>query len=143
LNLMLELQQEFKLTYLFVSHNLGVIRHVSDRVAVMYLGRMVELASNEELFERPKHPYTAALMNSIPIADPTIESGLEAAPGEIGNPLNPPPGCSFHPRCKYATTLCKEVIPEFRDVGLGHLVACHFACDLSLDGIKTRNIKLP
>ena len=138
LNLMLELQNEFKLTYLFISHNLGVIRHVSDRVAVLYLGRMVELAVNDELFERPKHPYTAALMKSIPLADPTIESGLEAAPGEIGSPLNPPSGCSFHPRCVYATDRCIQEVPEFRDIGDGHLVACHNACAISLDGIKSR-----
>ena len=94
---MSELQKEFKLTYLFVSHNLGVIRHVSDRVAVLYLGRLVELAENEPLFDNPKHPYTAALLKSIPLADPTIESGLEAAPGEIGNPLNPPERLFVHP----------------------------------------------
>ncbi len=139
LNLMIELQQEFKLTYLFVSHNLGVIRHVSDRVAVMYLGRMVELATNEELFERPKHPYTAALMKSIPIADPTVESGLEAAPGEIGNPMDPPSGCPFHPRCGFATDLCTQEVPPFRDLGSEHFAACHHAEKLALDGIKTRN----
>ncbi len=140
LNLMLELQKEYNLTYLFVSHNLGVIRHVSDRVAVIYLGRMVELAKNEDLFERPRHPYTAALMKSIPIADPTVESGLEAAPGEIGNPLNPPSGCSFHPRCAYATDICRQEIPLFCDIGAEHFVACHHAADLSIDGIKARKL---
>lgn len=143
LNLLLELQKEFNLTYLFVSHNLGVIRHVSDRVAVMYLGRMVELAGNEELFERPKHPYTEALMKSIPIADPTIISGLESAPGEIGNPLNPPSGCTFHPRCKFATERCKKESPAFRDIGNEHFVSCHFAEEIELEGIKTRNIIPP
>jgi len=138
LNLMLELQDEFKLTYLFISHNLGVIRHMSDRVAVTYLGRIVELAKNAALFETPKHPYTAALLKSIPLADPTIESGLEAAPGEIGNPLNPPPGCSFHPRCEYATDICRQQVPELYDMGDEHFVACHHAAEITLEGIKTR-----
>jgi peptide/nickel transport system ATP-binding protein len=138
LNLMNELQQEFKLTYLFVSHNLGVIRHVSDRIAVTYLGRIVELANNEELFERPKHPYTAALLKSIPLADPTIESGLEAAPGEIGNSLNPPSGCSFHPRCAFASDLCKQEAPVLQDISAGHLVACHHTAEITLAGIKNR-----
>ncbi len=138
LNLMSELQQEFKLTYLFVSHNLGVVRHVSDRIAVTYLGRIVELAANEALFERPKHPYTAALLKSIPLADPTIESGLEAAPGEIGNSLNPPSGCSFHPRCAFATDACKQEVPALKDIGDGHLVACHHVANINLEGIKTR-----
>ncbi len=138
LNLMIELQQEFKLTYLFVSHNLGVIRHVSDRIAVTYLGRIVELAKNEDLFERPRHPYTAALLRSIPLADPTIESGLEAAPGEIGNSLNPPPGCSFHPRCAFATDACRQDVPTLQDAGNEHFVACHHAAEISLEGIKNR-----
>ena len=138
LNLMLELQKEYNLTYLFVSHNLGVIRHVSDRVAVLYLGRLVELARNEDLFERPRHPYTAALMKSIPIADPTVESGLEAAPGEVGNPLNPPSGCAFHPRCLHATDRCRQETPEFSDFGGDHFVACHYAGELPIEGIKSR-----
>jgi peptide/nickel transport system ATP-binding protein len=140
LNLMIELQQEFKLTYLFVSHNLGVIRHVSDRIAVTYLGRIVELAKNEELFERPKHPYTAALLKSIPLADPTVESGLEAAPGEIGNSLNPPAGCSFHPRCAFASERCSLEIPALQDIGSEHLAACHHVAEISLEGIKARRV---
>lgn len=138
LNLMLELQKEFQLTYLFVSHNLGVIRHMCDRVAVTYLGRIVELAKNEDLFQRPKHPYTAALLKSIPLADPLVESGLEAAPGEIGNPLNPPSGCTFHPRCPYATDRCQQEVPALYDVGEEHLVSCHYAEEITLQGIKTR-----
>ena len=122
LNLMLELQEEFKLTYLFISHNLGVIRHMSDRIAVTYLGRIVELAVNEELFERPKHPYTAALLKSIPLADPNIDSGLEAAPGEIGNPLNPPSGCTFHPRCSFATGMCSQQCLLHGDWQQSHLL---------------------
>jgi peptide/nickel transport system ATP-binding protein len=142
LNLMIELQREMGLSYLFISHNLGVIRHVSDRVAVMYLGSMVELAANEELFERPKHPYTEALIKSIPIADPDVESGLESAPGEIGNPLHPPSGCRFHPRCPYAAEICAGERPEFRMIGEDHFVACHRAEELELTGIKTRKNKL-
>jgi peptide/nickel transport system ATP-binding protein len=135
---MVELQKEMGLSYLFISHNLGVIRHVSDRVAVMYLGNMVELAPNEELFERPKHPYTEALMKSIPIADPDVESGLESAPGEIGNPLHPPSGCRFHPRCPYAVEICGKERPEFRAVGETHFAACHRAEELRITGIKAR-----
>jgi peptide/nickel transport system ATP-binding protein len=147
LNLMVELQNEFKLTYLFISHNLGVIRHVSDRVAVAYLGHIVELASNQDLFERPRHPYTEALLKSIPLADPTIESGLEAAPGELGNPLDPPPGCTFHPRCLYASDVCRQEVPQLslfnengQPNGHAHYVACHHAEEIHLDGIAKREI---
>jgi peptide/nickel transport system ATP-binding protein len=142
LNLMIELQKEMELSYLFISHNLGVIRHVSDRVAVMYLGSIVELAANEELFERPRHPYTEALMKSIPIADPDVESGLESAPGEIGNPLHPPQGCRFHPRCPYAAGICGQERPGFRKIGEEHFVACHRAEELEIAGIKARKNKL-
>jgi len=149
LNLMVELQKEFKLTYLFISHNLGVIRHVSDRVAVAYLGHIVELAANEDLFERPRHPYTEALLKSIPLADPTIESGLEAAPGELGNPLDPPSGCTFHPRCPYASDRCSQEIPAlnlFQENGQpnthAHYVACHHAEEIQLEGIKNREISI-
>jgi len=139
LNLMQDLQREFGLTYLFVSHNLGVVRHIADRVAVMYLGHLVELAENAEIFENPLHPYTEALMKSVPIADPTIPSGLESAPGEIGNPLNPPTGCRFHPRCAFAAPRCSEEVPELRDLGRGHFAACHRAEELRLEGIRKRN----
>jgi peptide/nickel transport system ATP-binding protein len=145
LNLMVELQNEFKLTYLFISHNLGVIRHVSDRVAVAYLGRIVELADNVDLFEQPRHPYTEALLMSIPLADPTIESGLVAAPGEIGNPLNPPSGCTFHPRCSYASDRCSRETPALRGLHTNkgasapaHYVACHHADEIQLQGIARR-----
>lgn len=139
LNLMQDLQRDFGLTYLFVSHNLGVVRHIADRVAVMYLGHLVELADNAEIFENPLHPYTEALMKAVPIADPTIPSGLESAPGEIGNPLNPPSGCRFHPRCAFAVPRCAEEVPTLRDLGSGHFAACHRAEDLALDGIRKRN----
>lgn len=139
LNLMQDLQRDFGLTYLFVSHNLGVVRHIADRVAVMYLGHLVELADNAAIFENPLHPYTEALMKSVPIADPTIPSGLESAPGEIGNPLNPPSGCRFHPRCAHAATRCAEEVPQLRDLGRGHFAACHRAEELQLEGIRKRN----
>ncbi len=139
LNLMQDLQRDFGLTYLFVSHNLGVVRHIADRVAVMYLGHLVELAENAEIFENPLHPYTEALMKSVPIADPTIPSGLESAPGEIGNPLNPPSGCRFHPRCAFQAARCAEEVPALRDLGGGHFAACHRAEELQLEGIRKRN----
>jgi len=140
LNLMAKLQKELKLTYLFISHNLGVVRHVSDRVAVMYLGHLVELAQNQSIFERPRHPYTEALMKAIPIADPNVPSGLESAPGDVGNPINPPSGCTFHPRCRFATDQCSAQAPELRDMGDGHFAACHLADELELDGIKGRHV---
>jgi peptide/nickel transport system ATP-binding protein len=141
LNLMIEIQKELRLSCLFISHNLGVIRRVSDRVAVMYLGRVVELADNESLFERPEHPYTEALMKAIPIADPSVASGMESAPGEIGNPLSPPPGCAFHPRCPYTQAGCVREMPELRDCGGGHFTACRRAETLALEGIKSRGTK--
>ena len=139
LNLMQSLQAEYGLTYLFVSHNLGVIRHVADRIAVMYLGHLVELADNRDVFEHPMHPYTEALMKAVPIADPAIPSGMESMSGEIGNPLNPPSGCPFHPRCRMACDECSRIKPELRDMGNGHFVACHRADEIELDGIHQRS----
>lgn len=136
LNLLVRLQKELGLSYLFISHNLGVIRHVSDRVLVMYLGRMAELTSTARLFEEPKHPYTEALLRAVPIANPKIDSGLEAAPGEIGNPVNPPTGCYFHPRCPYADDRCRREAPELSELSDNHYVACHNASKLSLEGVK-------
>ena len=142
LNLIQELQQEFNMSYLFISHNLGVIRRMSDRVAVMYLGRLVELAPNEAFFRTPKHPYSEALMRSVPIADPTVKSGMEAAPGEVGNPLNPPTGCYFHPRCIYAKEVCRLEQPQFREIENERFVACHEADEITLKGVSERNIKV-
>lgn len=136
LNLLVRLQREFSLSYMFISHNLGVIRHVSDRVLVMYLGRMAELAPAAQLFESPKHPYTEALLRAVPIADPKVKSGLESAPGEIGNPVNPPSGCYFHPRCSYADDQCKQQVPQMSEISSGHFAACHHASKLSLDGVR-------
>jgi len=128
INLLEELQEGLKgLTYLFIAHDLSVVRHISDRVAVMYLGRIVEITTSEELYSNPMHPYTKALMSAVPIADPFVEEKRERIilKGEVPSPLNPPPGCSFHPRCAYAKPECSQLIPPLHDVGGGHEVACH------------------
>ncbi|MEM7532600.1 MAG: oligopeptide/dipeptide ABC transporter ATP-binding protein [Chloroflexota bacterium] len=125
LNLMVDLQAELDLTYLFISHDLSVIKHMAHRVGIMYLGRIVEIAPKASVFAQPHHPYTQALMAAIPKPDPDQPSGLESAPGEIGNPADPPSGCAFHPRCLQRMDICKTERPEFRAVGENHLVACH------------------
>ena len=129
LNLMEQLQQEFGLTYLFVAHNLSVVRHISDRVAVMYLGHLVELAPGEEMYARPLHPYTQALMSAIPMPDPIQERKKERIilTGDIPSPVNPPPACPFHTRCFKARPICSEVAPAFEEKSPGHWAACHFA----------------
>ncbi|MFB9972596.1 dipeptide ABC transporter ATP-binding protein [Allobacillus sp. SKP2-8] len=125
LNLMEELREKFKLTYVFIAHDLSVVKHISDRVGVMYLGRMVELTDKHTLFDDPKHPYTRALMSAVPIADPDIERERIILEGDVPSPSNPPTGCAFHTRCPYAMDICKEVRPEFENVDDKHLVACH------------------
>ena len=132
LNLLADLQAEFSLTYLFIAHDLSVVEHVSDRVAVMYLGKLVELAPAEELFNHPYHPYTAALLSAIPAADPDDPMQPVVLSGEIPSPLNPPPGCYFHPRCAYAVDRCKMEAPAWHEVEPGHFAACHLAGALIL-----------
>lgn len=127
INLLQRLQEEMKgLSYLFIAHDLSVVRHISDRVAVMYLGRIVEITSSEVLYRNPLHPYTKALLSAVPIADPCVEETRERIilHGEVPSPLNPPAGCTFHPRCWLASDECKQAIPKLRDIGDGHQVAC-------------------
>jgi len=128
LNLMQELQGKFGLTYLFVAHNLSVVKHISDRVAVMYLGRVVELSSSEALYELPLHPYTQALLSAIPVPDPEIEARRKRIilEGDVPSPVNPPSGCNFHPRCWKAQAICREVIPVLEAKQPDHYAACHF-----------------
>jgi peptide/nickel transport system ATP-binding protein len=141
LNLLLELQQRLHLTYLFVAHDLAVVRHISDRVAVMYVGQLVEVAPAAAIFGRPRHPYTAALMQAVPIPDPRVPSGDVALRGEVASPANPPSGCYFHPRCPYAVEVCRSEPPPLREVAPGHLARCHLADELVLgaaeDGART------
>jgi peptide/nickel transport system ATP-binding protein len=134
LNLLKDLQEEMQLTYLFVAHDLSVIAHISDRVAVMYVGKMVELATTPELFSNPKHPYTEALMSAIPLPDPRPRHKRVLLTGEVANPANPPSGCYFHPRCQYAKDICAKEDPAFEEVTPGHFAKCHFARELSLIG---------
>lgn len=127
INLLEELQTKFNLTYLFIAHDLSVVRHISDRVAVMYLGKIVELTDRNSLYNNPLHPYTKALLSAVPIPDPNIEERRERIilVGDVPSPVNPPQGCRFHTRCPLAIDICKRVDPEFRDVGANHHVACH------------------
>jgi oligopeptide transport system ATP-binding protein len=127
LNLLEELQEEFQLTYIFIAHDLGVVRHVSDRIAVMYLGKIVELSPAEELYTRPIMPYTEALLSAVPIPDPDLAEKREriVLEGDVPSPINPPSGCRFHPRCRYATDVCRQIEPPLVDYGNGHLAACH------------------
>jgi peptide/nickel transport system ATP-binding protein len=125
LNLLKKLQKEMDLTYIFIAHGLPAVRHISNRIGVMYLGKMVELAGRDELFEKPLHPYTHALLDSVPIPDPKLRKEHQLIEGEIPNPSNPPSGCHFHPRCLFATDLCKKDAPIYREILPKHFVACH------------------
>jgi len=136
LNLLLDLQAEFRLTYLFVAHDLSVVRHISNRVAVMYVGRMVEMAETEELFSRPKHPYTAALLSAVPEPDPRTRLPRIVLQGEVANPASPPGGCYFHPRCPHAIEMCRTQAPAWREIAPAHFVGCHRADELQLAGVE-------
>ncbi len=125
INLLNDLQEKLKLTYLFIAHDLAVIRHMCDRVVVMYLGKIMEIAENQELFENPLHPYTQALLSAVPVPDPEVKKERIILKGDIPSPINPPSGCVFHTRCPVAMPICKEVKPELREVKPGHFVACH------------------
>ncbi|MBB3128481.1 peptide/nickel transport system ATP-binding protein [Paenibacillus rhizosphaerae] len=134
INLLQDLQERLDLSYLFISHDLGVIQHISNRVGVMYVGQMVETASSKDLFASPKHPYTEALLSAKPIPDPRRKSNRIILSGDVANPANPPTGCYFHPRCPYAADVCRKDAPVMKQVGDGHYAACHFAGELKLRG---------
>jgi peptide/nickel transport system ATP-binding protein len=135
LNLLLSLQARLGLTYLFVAHDLSVVKHVSDRVAVMYVGRIVEMAGTERLFSTPKHPYTEALLSAVPKPDPRLRAQRIVLEGEVADPANPPSGCYFHPRCRYAQDICRAETPHLTEIQPGHFVSCHRAAELTLRGI--------
>jgi oligopeptide/dipeptide ABC transporter ATP-binding protein len=127
INLLQELQEKFKLTYLFIAHDLAVVEHISDRVLVMYLGKIVEEAAAEELYANPLHPYTKALISAVPTIDPVTRRQRIVLPGDVPSPINPPPGCPFHPRCPVAIENCSKVVPAWRELRKGHRVACDLA----------------
>jgi peptide/nickel transport system ATP-binding protein len=132
LNLIEDLQEEFDLTYLFIAHNMSVIKHICDHIAVMYVGKIAELAETSELFDHPLHPYTEALLSAIPKPDPRKKSERIILEGDVPNPANPPTGCYFHPRCTYAQDRCRTETPELREIRPDHFASCHFAGELDL-----------
>ncbi len=135
LNLMLDLQDELGLTYLFVAHDLSVVKHISDRVAVMYVGKIVEIAETKQLFNSPKHPYTEALLSAVPKPDPRRRSERIVLQGEVADPAHPPSGCYFHPRCSHAIDRCRTERPQLEEIQPGHVVACHRAREIDLKGV--------
>jgi oligopeptide transport system ATP-binding protein len=136
INLLEDLQQKFDLTYLFIAHDLSVVEHISDRVAVMYLGRVVEIAPARELYTAPRHPYTEALLSAVPIADPGLKRTRIRLVGDVPNPIEPPSGCHFHPRCPKAMARCKTESPLFRQIEVGHWAACHLNDGAGLPGVQ-------
>lgn len=137
LNLLQDLQEQFHLTYLFISHDLSVVEHISDRVAVMYVGKLVETAATNELFTDPKHPYTEALLSAVPKPDPRLRTEPIVLPGEVADPANPPGGCYFHPRCQYRIHRCETEEPALRQIAPDHFVSCHRAEELELTGVPS------
>jgi len=142
-NLFQDIQKDFGLTYLFISHDLSVIEHISDRVGVMYLGRIVELAGAESLYRRPRHPYSESLLNAVPVADPQRRRERPLLRGEIPSPLAPPPGCPFHPRCRYAAEVCRRELPALEEKVPGHYAACHFSSQVGGDVFSAAASALP
>ena len=137
LNLLESLQSDFGLTYLFIAHDLSVVKHISGRVAVMYLGRIVELSNTEQLFDRPRHPYTEALVSAVPVPDPDFEVERILLEGDVPSPVDPPSGCTFHPRCQYAQEVCRAEEPVYRELSGSHFVTCHLADDLTLRSMRS------
>jgi peptide/nickel transport system ATP-binding protein len=135
LNLLKDLQNRFGLSYMFIAHDIAVVEFIAHRIAVMYVGRMVELGETRAMIDRPLHPYTEALLSSVPMTDPTRARSVNPLKGEIASPINPPSGCHFHPRCPYATERCKSTTPEWRELEAGRFVACHYAAELRLKGM--------
>ncbi len=135
LNLLLELQESLGLTYLFVAHDLSVVKHISERVAVMYVGRIAEMAPTHDIFYAPKHPYTEALLSAVPKPDPRLRSQRIVLQGNVADPANPPSGCYFHPRCRYAADICRTATPALAEIAPGHFVSCHRAAELKLAGV--------
>jgi len=136
INLLEDLQEQFHLTYLFIAHDLSVVKHIGNRVAVMYLGKIAELAKTQELFLNPKHPYTEALISAVPVPDPAFKAKRITLRGDVPSPVDPPSGCTFHPRCHYAQKICQTDAPEYRDIGEEHFVTCHFADTLTLKSLQ-------
>ena len=134
-NLMLELQDRLGIAYLFVAHDLSVVKHVSHRVAVMYVGKIVEVAPTAALFATPRHPYTEALLSAVPVPDPRLRAQRIVLEGDVADPSDPPPGCAFHPRCRYAIERCRQAVPELEEVAPGHWARCLRANELSLNGV--------
>jgi len=136
INLLEDLQVQFNLTYLFIAHDLSVVYHISDRIAVMYVGKIMEVGQADEIYQGPRHPYTEALMSAVPVIDPDVKPERILLQGDVPNPANAPSGCTFHPRCRYAKKICSQEEPPLEDIGDEHYVACHFADDFSLKGIR-------